>query len=72
MKLGVIQWFNSAMAFGFILPSDGTKELFFHRSDVEGVDPFDGMVVSYELVRDAKGRPAAVQIVAVDEDEDSD
>ena len=50
--------------FGFIKTEDG-KDLFFHRSELEGVE-FNslkvGLEVEFEMGQDNKGRPQAVKV----------
>tara|TARA_Y100000589_G_C27093789_1_gene605067 strand:+ start:834 stop:1040 length:207 start_codon:yes stop_codon:yes gene_type:complete len=35
MKTGVIKWFNAKKGYGFIIPDDGGKDIFFHTSALE-------------------------------------
>jgi cold shock protein len=50
--------------FGFITPADGSKDLFFHASNLDGVDFSElreGDAVTFELGETPKG-PAATQV----------
>jgi CspA family cold shock protein len=54
--------------FGFIKTEDG-KELFFHRSEIAGVE-FSrlrvGQEVEFEMGQDKKGRSAAVKVTLIE------
>lgn len=61
MPVGRIKWFNDEKGYGFIEMEDGTKDVFFHRSAVEGVDSGalrDGDRVTFEVVTDSRGLKA--------------
>ena len=55
----------SDKAFGFIIPENGSKDIFFHANDLADVtfeSLREGMTVSYEVEQAPKG-PKAVNIV---------
>jgi CspA family cold shock protein len=68
MATGTVKWFNTTKGFGFIMPSDGTKDVFVHITAVQaaglrGLD--DGQKVSYEVVME-RGKAAASNLKLVD------
>jgi CspA family cold shock protein len=61
MATGTVKFFNTQKGFGFIQPSDGSKDVFVHISAVQkaGMDTLsEGQKVSYEVVTE-RGKPAA-------------
>ena len=61
MITGIVKWFNDAKGFGFITPSDGTKDVFVHHSAVQGSgfkSLTEGQQVKFELVQGPKGPSA--------------
>lgn len=67
MASGTVKWFNAQKGYGFIEPSDGSKDVFVHISAVEnaGIGSLhEGQKVSYELERDRQGRTSAVDLRA--------
>ena len=61
MALGTVKWFNAQKGFGFIQPSDGSKDVFVHISAVEraGLGSLrEGQKIRYEVVAD-RGKQAA-------------
>jgi len=55
MATGTVKWFNGQKGFGFIQPSDGSKDVFVHISALEraGIGSLgEGQKVSYELKTD--------------------
>ncbi len=69
MPVGTVKWFNVTKGFGFIQPSDGSKDAFVHISAVEraGLNGLrEGQKVEYELVPGRDGRSSAENLVALD------
>jgi len=69
MPTGTVKWFNSVKGYGFIQPSDGSKDAFVHISAVEkaGMQSLrEGQKVQYELVPGRDGRASAENLVALD------
>ena len=62
MATGTVKWFNSAKGYGFIEPSDGSKDAFVHISAVEraGLSKLDeGQQVTFDLVPGRNGKMSA-------------
>lgn len=38
IKTGTLKWFDKDRGFGFILPSDGSQDVFVHISNIESED----------------------------------
>jgi len=61
MATGTVKWFNATKGFGFIQPSDGSKDVFVHISAVEraGLNTLqEGQKVSFDMVTE-RGKTAA-------------
>lgn len=68
MPVGTVKWFNSQKGYGFIQPTDGSKDVFVHISAVEaaglrGLN--EGQKVSFELERGQQGKTSAVNLKSV-------
>ena len=69
MATGTVKWFNPAKGFGFIEPSDGSKDAFVHISAVEraGLSGLkEGQKVSYELQPGQNGKSSAEKLALID------
>lgn len=56
---GTVKFFNAAKGYGFIQPSDGSKDVFVHASALEKADIRslnEGDKVTFLLEDDRKGR----------------
>lgn len=67
MSQGTVKWYNSQKGYGFIMPDDGSKDVFVHASDVEraGLGSLnEGQKVNYDLQRGQQGKFSAVNLQA--------
>lgn len=62
MATGTVKWFSDEKGYGFITPDEGDRDVFVHRSAIEGERPLsDGMKVSFDTQEGEKG-PQAVGV----------
>jgi CspA family cold shock protein len=64
MATGTVKFFNTQKGFGFIQPSDGSKDVFVHISAVEraGMSTLnEGQKISYDVVNE-RGKNAAANL----------
>ncbi|MET3858696.1 cold-shock protein [Rhizobium sp. OAE497] len=68
MNTGIVKFFNTTKGFGFIQPTDGSKDIFVHISAVErsGMSYIsEGQKLSYDIVADGRsGKSAAENLQA--------
>jgi cold shock protein len=67
MATGTVKFFNVQRGFGFIQPSDGSRDVFVHVSAVEraGMQTLvEGQKVSYDVVTE-RGKQAAANLRAI-------
>ncbi|AXU96206.1 MAG TPA: RNA chaperone/antiterminator CspA [Erwinia persicina] len=64
---GLVKWFNAEKGFGFISPTDGSKDVFVHFSAIQngGFKTLEeGQKVSFTIENGQKG-PAAANVTAI-------
>jgi CspA family cold shock protein len=69
MASGAVKWFNPTKGFGFVEPSDGSKDVFVHISAVERVGLStlrEGQKIEFDLVPGRDGKSSAENLVILD------
>lgn len=63
MATGTVKWFNESKGYGFITPSDGSKDVFVHISAIGGglTNLLEGQTVTFDIESGPKG-PQATQV----------
>ena len=61
MAIGTVKWFNAQKGYGFIQPSDGSKDVFVHISAVQAAGMAtlnEGQQIAFDVLTE-RGKPAA-------------
>ncbi len=69
MTVGTVKWFNPSKGYGFIEPTDGSKDVFIHISALEraGIASLnEGQKIEFELVPGNNGKTSADSVKLVD------
>ena len=64
MNTGTVKWFNASKGYGFVEPSDKSRDVFLHISALEAIglsDLKDGQKISYNIESN-KGKVSAIDI----------
>jgi len=64
MSNGTVKFFNTEKGFGFIIPDDGSKDVFVHVNGLNGNTINEGDKVSYDVEEGKKG-PNAVNVQVI-------
>mmetsp|Transcript_5436 Transcript_5436/g.12383 ORF Transcript_5436/g.12383 Transcript_5436/m.12383 type:complete len:147 (-) Transcript_5436:278-718(-) len=66
---GTVKWFDAKKGFGFLVPDDGTPDVFVHHSAIHA-DGFrslgDGEVVEFEVMTEPNGKSKAMNVTGPD------
>ena len=64
MAIGTVKWFNATKGYGFVMPQDGSKDVFVHITAVQAAGLMglnDGQKITYEVVME-RGKAAATNL----------
>jgi cold shock protein len=67
MTTGTVKFYNATKGFGFIQPSDGSKDVFVHATALERAgmsDLTEGQKVSFDTAEDRRSGKIAVNNIA--------
>ena len=72
MPTGEVKWFNNAKGWGFILPEDGSTDIFVHFSSIQSTgykSLVAGQTVSFDLIKGDRGLHASNIVVLAEAEE---
>lgn len=55
MKTGIVKFFNESKGFGFIIPDDGSRDVFVHSSKLGGLKIQQDDKVKFDTEQGQKG-----------------
>jgi cold shock protein len=62
MATGKVKWFDGKKGYGFIIPSEGSGDVFVHYTAIKSDSEFktlkEGMMVQFELTEGKRGMQA--------------
>jgi CspA family cold shock protein len=67
MTTGTVKFYNVQKGFGFIQPSDGSKDVFVHATALERAgmrDLYEGQNVSFDTAEDRRSGKVAVNHIS--------
>jgi len=65
VNTGTVKWFNERKGYGFIVPDDGSDDLFVHHSEIQSegrASLREDQKVEYEIGQGEKDRPCAIKV----------
>ena len=65
MNTGTIKFFNQTKGFGFIVPSEGGKDIFVHMNGIKRGQLTEGVKVQFETESTPKGI-SAINVEVID------
>jgi CspA family cold shock protein len=64
---GAVKFYDMVRGFGFIIPADGSEDVFFHTSGIaENAKVRENDMVSFDVVPGRGGRPKAINVRIAD------
>jgi len=68
MSTGTVKWFNESKEFGYITPTGGGDDIFFHRSSVPHellIAVIDGIKVTFDTDKLDPEGPSAMNVIKI-------